>query len=189
MKTIKNLTIKTVEGIALKNLQRFPSMEFGEEGGLQVDIYLLGKKIGTLYNAGDGGCANFTTDGGSENYTKLAKAVFDFLIRVDKDFGPNSQYDWMRKKTSYKNISDDDLLSAAELIEERFYDFKAVQKIFKKGRKSAVILKNGSSVRYLEGNIPDLTMQQVEKFVADRFGQENYSEVTIVKSPDELCIL
>ena len=189
MKTIKNLTIKTVEGIALKNLQRFPSIEFGEEGGLQVDIYLLGKKIGTLYNAGDGGCADFTTDGGSENYTKLAKAVFDFLTRADKDFGPNSQYEWMRKKTSYKDISDDDILSAAELIEERFYEFKAVQKIFKKGRKSAVILKNDSSIRYLEGNIPDLTMQQVKKYVANHCSQENYSEITIVKSPDELCIL
>ena len=94
MKQVKDLKIKTQEGFEVKNLERFPSREFGENGGLAADLYLDNIYVGHLYQAGDGGMADFSWSGSTDKYSpiEVKEKVHSFLLRNDKDYGPNSKY-------------------------------------------------------------------------------------------------
>ena len=93
MKNIKNLGIKTLEGFEVGNLQRFPSMEWGDEGGLQADVYYKGIKILQVFQEGNGGCAiTYTNANYDANQAEIDLQCLRFLQRVDEDYGPNSRY-------------------------------------------------------------------------------------------------
>ena len=97
MRQIKDLGIKSKEGLKVKNLKRFPSMEYGEEGGLQAELWLGNHTyLGTLYQEGNGGCANFTWNANLLEKAKkgIKGLIHSFLLRNDKDYGPNSKYSW-----------------------------------------------------------------------------------------------
>lgn len=186
MKNIKNLKIRTKEGIEVKNLQRFPSMEWGDEGGLQADVYVNGEYVGQLYQAGDGGCASFTYPG-SEAYTKIAEAGIMFLQRVDKAYGPNSQYDWLKKKTA-RLMDDDDIEAVINNIEDRYMDVSVAQKIFKKGYKAVALLKNDHTTQYLQYHVSDITEAEVYKWLKENKLAEEYPEISIIRVTDDLTV-
>jgi len=83
MKDIKDLKITTAEGLSVKNYKRFPSSEWGEEGGMQADLYLKGVHVGTVYDAGDGGESNFYGSTKEYDVEALKTASFNFLSRKD----------------------------------------------------------------------------------------------------------
>ena len=126
MKDIKNLGIKTQEGFEVRNLNRFPSLEWGEEGGLEADLYLNGVWAGTIFQAGEGGCASFTYANLGVEEKELAEKGLAFLKRCDESYGPNSKYEWLRDKTVAK-FDDDDIEAIVNTIEEYYDDVKTME--------------------------------------------------------------
>lgn len=187
MKQVKNLRIKTKEGFEIRNLKRFPSMEWGEEGGLEAEVYLDGENLGTLYQAGNGGCASFTYPN-SEAYKKIAEKGIVFLQRVDKAYGPNSPYDWLKKKTA-KSFDDDDIEAIVTTIEERYDDVTVVKKLFKKGYKAVALLKNDHSTHYLQYRVVDITLPEVTAWLKKNKMLKEYPTIEIIRDTDNLAIL
>ena len=188
MKHIKNLKIKTVEGLEVGDLKRFPSMEWGEEGGLQAKLYLNGIPVGTLYQEGNGGCADFTYDN-SDMRTKVAEACLTFLKRVDANYGPKSKYEWLKNKTA-KDINDDDIEAVINNIEERYDDVQVAKKIFKQGYKAVALLKNDYQTQYLQYKVADITVAEVREWLIHHPDiKKKYPEVTLIRSTDNLTVL
>jgi len=187
MKSIKDLKIKTKEGIEIKNLQRFPSMEWGEEGGLAADVYLNKEYIGHLHQSGDGGCASFSGYT-REGYNKIAEAGMAFLTRVDKDYGPEGRFSWLRNKDVNK-FQDDDLETVIIHIEERYDDIKEAKKEFKNGYKAMAVISNDYERRYLFYRVNDITTKEVRKHMLERGLDKKYSDVQIITCNDDLTIL
>lgn len=52
--------VRTKEGLSIRKVRHFPSMEYGEEGGTSCDILLNGKPIADYLDVGDGGEARVT---------------------------------------------------------------------------------------------------------------------------------
>lgn len=188
MKDIKRLGITTIEGLEVRNLQRFPSMEWGDEGGLQAEVYLNNKLMGTLYQAGDGGCANFTYNS-SEDYTELAKAALTFLKRVDKNYGPNSEYDWLKNKKTCRDIGDDDIEAVVTNIEEYYDDVKEAAKSFRAGYKTVVALKSVWQTDYLQYGSSNVTDEDVSRWLQDNDKKGKYTHYRILKPVLELTTL
>ena len=167
VKQIKDLKISTKEGLKIKELQRFPSQEFGPTGGLQAEVWLGDHTyVGTLFQAGDGGMANFTWNGNltTETREQIKQYVFDFLIRNDEDFGPKSKYEFMRDKTPAK-INDDDFESLICILEEEYDTRKEIAKSFKKGFKSVARINQGYQFSYVQYYVSDITEKEVSDFL------------------------
>lgn len=107
---INDFMIKTFEGLSVKNYKTFPSREWGDNGGMQADIYLHDKHVGQIYDAGDGGMANMTfADKSLVNDFKVA--CFKFLRRIDKEYR-NNKYSAKRAK----DVNDDDYAMTVDLM-------------------------------------------------------------------------
>ncbi len=141
---IKNLKLKSKEGFEVKNLQRFPSMEYGDEGGLSADLFLDGKFVGNLYQQGNGGEALFSWYNSKFEHDSLEvkTKVFEFLIRNDKDFGPQSKYDFMRDKKP-ESIDDDDIEALINVFENYYGLNKDINKFIKQGYQTFVFIDKG----------------------------------------------
>lgn len=110
MLDIKDLKVKTFEGLAVKNYKTFPSREWGDNGGMQADMYLNDKKIGQIFDAGDGGMGTMSFENDAD--IKGFKTVcFKFLRRLDKDYR-NSKL--APKKAD--ELNEDDYVMAVDLI-------------------------------------------------------------------------
>lgn len=198
MKNIKRLGITTKEGFEVRNLQRFPSMEFGEEGGLQADLYYKGKHIMGVFQEGRGGCAmTYPTDFYKTHRFELEKECLNFLKRVDKSYGPDSPYDWLRNKKvrvsdnskpQMEFINDDDWEAVVINIEEYYGEVKSAAKSFRAGYKAVACLKSDIEIGYLQYKVADVTEQEVRDFLK-RNGLEKYTEVKILLPTPELSIL
>lgn len=153
MQNIKNLKAKTLDGLTVKNYQTFPSMEWGENGGMQADLYYKGKFLARVLQEGNGGCAiSYMQTKSETEWADFKKAIFDFLLRNDKDFGPNSQYKWMRDKTPEK-IDDDDMEIAINLIKLRHDHIKEAEKALKKDYGKIAIVEKGYETTYYFCNV------------------------------------
>lgn len=188
MKSIKNLGIKTKEGFEVRNLKRFPSMEYGEEGGLEADLYLDGKWAGTIYNAGDGGPASFTYANVAFEPEEIAAKGLTFLKRVDPDYGPAGRFAWLRTKTVAK-FNDDDLEAVVTTIEERSEVIKQAKKSFKKGYKAVAALKSDWQISYLQYRVEDVTREEVQKWLKDSGNDSKYHEFEILTCSMDLGVL
>lgn len=163
MKNIKDLGVITEEGIEIKELKRFPSMEWGEEGGLQAAIFLDGEFMGTLFQAGEGGCANFSCPS-AVAYQKIAEAGCAFLKRTNKDYGPETKYSWLKNKT-VANMNDDDFEAVVTTIEEEADKRAQATKGLAKGYKAVVAIEQEFQFSYLYYQCSDITDQEVEDFL------------------------
>ncbi len=84
-----------IKGITIKSLKTF----MGQEGqGFSGNIYLDGKKIGTVTDAAYGGCYDYYFDKGKE------KEVEEFKKRIRKYFEENPRVDYL--KTYYMSLED-----------------------------------------------------------------------------------
>jgi len=148
MQNIKRLKSKSQEGLEVRNYQTFPSMEWGENGGLQADLYFNNKFLARVYNEGNGGCAiAYMQTKNETEWNEFKQACFDFLLRNDKDFGPNSQYEWMRKKTP-ERIDDDDLELVVNLLYKRHLHIKEAEKALKNNYGKIVVCNKGYQFKY-----------------------------------------
>jgi len=189
MKYIKITAIKTKEGFEFRELKRFPSMEWGEEGGLQADLYYQGHKIMQVYQEGNGGPALTYT----EQYYRDHKAEIDlqclsFLKRVDENYGANSEFASLRNK-KIKNIDDDDWEAVVNNIEEYYDDVEQAAKSFRKGYKAVVALKAAWSTDYLQYKVSDITKEEVEKWIKNSNLGNKYTSYRILLPTPELSIL
>lgn len=118
MKDIKDLKIKTLEGLSVKNYKTFPSREWGNDGGMQADVYLNSTLVGTVYDAGDGGVGDFYPTS-TANVDAFKEACFKFLKRKGKDY---FKYSFSPKQAS--EMCEDDYVCVVDLIAS-FYTGKA----------------------------------------------------------------
>lgn len=185
MKTIKNLGIKTHEGFEVKNLQRFPSMEWGDEGGMKAEVFYIGKLAFTIYQEGNGGEAiTYWTDYGREHLEEIKTDTLEFLKRVDNDYGENGRFDWLKNKT-VKDINDDDFESLVNNLEKRYDDIKFAKKQFKKGYHSIAVLDSDYEVKYLS-HIGIMADSFVEQYLEQNNLKEQFRNFEIIKYNDLL---
>lgn len=199
MKNIKNLGITTKEGFEVKNLQRFPSMEWGDEGGMQADVYFEGNHIMQVFQEGNGGCAiTYPTEYFKSHRFALERECLNFLKRVDKSYGPNSPYEWLKnKKVAVSDnskpfettINDDDWEALVNNIEEYYDDVKSAANSFRAGFKAVVCLKNDLETGFLQYRVADVTEQEVRDFLKKKGLDKKYTEVKILLPTPELSIL
>ena len=186
MKQIKDLKITTKEGFSVKNLERFPSMEYGEEGGIQADLYYKGDKIMTVFDEGNGGCANcYTTELYSTKMGEIKSAALKFLQRCDKNW---DKYDFLKNKTA-KDIDDDDFLGIVVIIEDKYEIYKTVNKSFKDGFKAVAVLTNDFKRAYLQYRVSDVTMDEVKLHMFEKDLIQQYPSVEIIYDIKELTNL
>ena len=157
MKEIKNLGIKTQEGFEIKNLQRFPSREWGDEGGLQADIYYKDEKIAQYYDAGDGGMANmYWTDYGRSVKKEAQTDAIKFLQRCDADYRPGSKYyDLLFKDQKPQNFDEDDWGTLIILIEEHYDKIKMIKETLK-NNPTVIVCSNDQHILTLGYKYPCL---------------------------------
>ena len=189
MKNIKDLKIKTLEGFSVKNLQRFPSMEWGDEGGLQANVLYNGKEVFQIYQEGNGGPAiTYWTDYGKSIEKEVRERAFEFLKRVDKDYQEGSEYQWLMAKEP-KDINDDDFETMVVLIEEQYERVKFVKKSFKNGYKTVAILSNDCQVSYLQYYIDNVPLEKVKEWLVRNDKDKEFTEVEMVYSQEQLATM
>ena len=110
MQNIKDLKVKTLEGLSVKNYKTFPSREWGDDGGMQADVYLNSVYVGQIYDAGDGGQGYMYFDNASL-VMDFKTACFNFLRRKDKDY---RECKLMPKQAC--DVNEDDYVMAVDLI-------------------------------------------------------------------------
>ena len=191
MKNIKRLGITTIEGFEVRDLQRFPSMEWGDEGGMKAVLYYKGNQIMQVLQEGNGGPAiTYTSDYYREHKTEIDLQCLRFLKRVDESYGPNSKYDWLRDK-KVDQINDDDWEAVVNNIEEYYDDVKGAAKQFRAGYKAVVVLKTDCQTSYLSYRVSDVTKDEVKQWLAqnDTANRYNHDNIRILKPEVELNTL
>lgn len=189
MKNIKDLKIKTKEGFELKNLQRFYSAEWGEDGGMKAHLFYQGADVMEILQEGNGGCACcYTNDIFKEHADEIKFMALKFLQRVDDAYGEKSKYDWLKNKT-WNKIDDDDFEAVANNIEERYDDIQLAKKAFKKGYKAIALLKNDWQTATLNFQVEDITMSEVVDWLIKHPDiKKKYPDVEIIRCTDQLNV-
>ena len=175
MKNIKNLKIKTCEGFEVKNLQRFPSMEWGDEGGMSADIYYNGKHILSVFQAGDGGCAKI-------DYTEYGEQNLQTIIPQATAFLKRSTYRDLLDECDSANTYNqycfyDEWEYLIHAIEEQYDKVKTIKKLFKKGYQAVAVVSDENEWRTLSSATPSLTESSVKSWM-DKHNWE-YSNIEI----------
>lgn len=186
MKHVKDLKVTTKEGFSVMNLERFPSMEYGDNGGVRADLYYKGDKIMTVYDAGNGGCAiAYTNELYSLKTWEIKTKALELLKRADENF---NKFDFLKNKTA-KDIDDDDFLAIVNLIEERYDDYKQVDKALKSGFKCVAVLSNDFSKSYLRYRVSDVTVDEVNSYLIDNNLAKKYKDITIYKDTKSVATI
>ena len=171
MKQIKNFKTITKEGFSIANLQRFPSREWGDEGGFQADVLFNNQKIAKVFQEGDGGFADvyFEKDLTEELLTEVKDKLISFLKRYDYAYQESSPYEWLKNKTS-QGVGNDEFEALVVDIEEAEGTFKSALKKFKPGVNCVASIKhteeNGFSNSYLQSlfQVPNNDEKRKEHF-------------------------
>ena len=189
MKQINDLGIMTLEGLSIKNLQRFPSMEWGPEGGMSADIYYKGVKVVEVFQEGNGGCASASiTQAGEDILGEIRDAGLTFLRRVDKAYGPNTQYSWLKNKT-VKNFNDDDWEAVVNSLENRYEDVALAAKRFTQGYKAVAIVTDPvGRVNTLAAPYESLTIDIVETYLTVKCPEKKWDTISIIRASDKLSL-
>jgi len=127
MKSIKKLKAVTSGVITVQNYKTFPSMEWGEDGGLDADICLNGKPVVHIYQEGNGGCAcEEVLD--ATLHQQVKEEAFKVLKKYDDGY---QKYDFLKDKTAEK-IDADDFESFINVMAQRHDDIKLLESRNKK---------------------------------------------------------
>lgn len=191
MKNIKDLKIKSKEGFEVKNLQRFPSMEWGDEGGLKADIYYNGFKILEVLQEGNGGCAicykNMTHfESGEVDMNEVNEKCLEFLKRNDTSY-TSGEYDWLTKKTP-NTLDDDDFEALVNCFEKKYDDNKFCQKQFKKNFHSVAILDSSFKTSYLS-SVGIMSDKYVEQYLEKNNLKKEFPIFKVIKYNDNLQLI
>jgi len=189
MKDIKDLNIKTKEGLEIRNLQRFPSMEYGEDGGMKCDIYYHDHKICDVYQAGNGGCADerYVDNITPELRQEFKQKVLACLQRLDSSYNPaTSEYEWLKTKTA-DHIDGDDLEALELTIEDRYEDVQQAKKIFQDRWTTLGIIDREWQKDYVHCNF--LSVNEFAKWISDKHPEIKYKNLQLIFNTDNLEIL
>lgn len=160
MKNIKDLKLKSIEGLEVRNLKTFPSMEWGEDGGLEADIYYDGKFAVRVFQEGNGGCA-IDTERDDTILSAAKPAILALLRRLDKAY---DHYDWLKNKT-VDTLDADDYESVANLFVEQYDFVKGAKSCFKKGNQTFIGIVSGAVVHTLN-SMYEMSEQDVAKLIS-----------------------
>ena len=171
----KKLGFTTLEGLSLANFEDGWSMEYGSGGSYTADVLLNGKRVATIEEAGDGGCANVhyvNKDHKAEDALVLA-----FLKRVDPHYGPDSEFDFYKNTTEASDSEYTSLVSCLLLEREAI---KYAKKQFKAGYILVMVLTDGFQDSFIASRIDDeqrltdyaknkgyLTKMKIKKFLRE----------------------
>ena len=142
----KKSTIKTAEGLSLANYSDGWSMEYGEGGSYTCDILVDGKKAATVIEEGNGGPVMVHYEG--RDHSSVDDKVLAFLKRTNKDYGPDSKYDFCKNATKAGDTEYamfvNDMLDVVEFS-------KHAKSAFKKGYKSIMEINVGCQCHTIKG--------------------------------------
>lgn len=141
MRNIKDLKIKSKEGLEVRNLKTFPSMEWGDDGGCEADIYYNGKFAVRVFQEGNGGCA-LDTERDDAILTAAKPSILAMIKRLDKTY---EQYDWLKNKT-VDTLDADDYEAIVNLFLEQYDFIKDAKKCFKNGFGTFVAVCKGALI-------------------------------------------
>lgn len=127
MKSIKKLKSLATGNITVTNYKTFPSMEWGENGGMEADICVNKIPVVHIFQEGNGGCA-FDTVLNKELLSSLKENVLKVLKKHDDGY---SKYDFLKDKTAEK-VDADDFESFINLMAQRHDDIKLLESRNKK---------------------------------------------------------
>ncbi|MBQ0142029.1 MAG: hypothetical protein KBT06_04395 [Prevotellaceae bacterium] len=188
MKHIANLGITTKEGFSVKQLERFPSMEWGDEGGMRADLYYKNIRICQVFQEGNGGEAIAYMD--AKLNEKLLKEVQKAALACLKRLEPNSYgpqgYDWLKNKTPSK-IDDGDYEAVVNNIEQYYDDLKQAKKIFKKGYTAVAVIDNYFKVSYLYCDFK--TIEETKAYLTEKHPNLKYDSLRLIVNSPNLSTL
>lgn len=187
MKIIRNLNLTTTEGFSIKNLEHFPSMEWGENGGTKADILFNGIKVATLYDEGNGGCANIDFDRSicKSKLLEIKIAAFNLLKRLDPTYF--TKYDFMKNKKP-SDLEGDDFLCMVNLFEEKYEDYKFAKKQFNNHFNSVAVLINDYERSYLS-HPQIMTDNYVVSYLKSKGLEKKFPNYYVIDRRTDLSIL
>jgi hypothetical protein len=115
------------------------SMEYGDGGQYTVEILLNGKVMAEAADEGNGG--PILLEYKVNDHKAIDKAVLDYLIRTDEDFGPNSQYDFIRETVKTGKVDDSDYACFIQSLVLEFKNRKTYKYYFKQDYKLVALIK------------------------------------------------
>jgi hypothetical protein len=122
-------------------------MEYGEGGSYHCELTYNGKKVAELYEEGNGGPLDYRFDDPAME-KEVGDAVLAFLKRTDKDYGPDSQYDFCKNATEASECEYGTLVN--ELINEKDRR-KHAEKMLKRGFPMAGIFEDFANMNTIGG--------------------------------------
>ena len=144
------LGFKTKEGLSLAHFQDGWSMEYGKGGSYQVEILLNGKKVAVALEEGNGGSIDIDFVEGI-NQEEVSNAVVNFLKRTNKDYGPNTMYEFCKNITTAGSCEYSSMIN--DLLDS--YDYrKKAKSYFKKGYNLMIAIDNGYTNHYVASGNP-----------------------------------
>jgi len=182
MKNIKNLKIKTLEGLEVKNLEKFYGPEWGPDSATRAEIYYNGKLAVEVYDAADGGMAEATIRLPKEEQKQLTQVALNFLRRNNTDYYGSGYY----SHKLIRDFDDDDWLAVVDTMLDRYETIKSVSKYFKQNDKFkcvGVITVVENNVEYYERYLPAikiLSQLQFRQYMESHFPNEKIEKVTVI---------
>ena len=159
MKSIKTLKSLATGNITVTNYKTFPSMEWGENGGMEADICVNKIPVVHIFQEGNGGCA-FDTVLNKELLSSLKENVLKVLKKHDDGY---EKYDFLRDKTAEK-VDADDFESFINLMAQRHDDIKLLESRNKKlMHDTFAFVENGAMRKTWTFNSQRLSIENAKK--------------------------
>ena len=144
------LGFKTQEGLSIAHFQDGWSMEYGEGGSYHCEVLFNGKIIAEAEEEGNGGPLNVRFK--DVEHKDCDNAVLTFLKRVDKDYGPDSKYEWCRNITK---TSESEYSSMIAYLLDVYKTRKDVTNYLKKGYRLVASIVNNFQTNVVATLNPD----------------------------------
>jgi hypothetical protein len=144
------LGFKTQEGLSIAHFQDGWSMEYGKGGSYHCEVLFNGKIIAEAEEEGNGGPLNIWFK--DVEHKDCDNAVLTFLKRVDKDYGPDSKYEWCRNITK---ASESEYSSMIAYLLDVYKTRKDVTNYLKKGYRLVASIVNNFQTNVVATLNPD----------------------------------
>ena len=135
----KKLGFSTQEGLTLANFEDGWSMEYGQGGSYHCELLYKGEVVAELMEEGNGGDLRVYRKQNSVLVKEAEEAILKCLKRCDKNYMPNSPYDFCKNATK---TTCDEYASLAEMLLNEYDKRKEIAKSFKKGYTCVGIYDN-----------------------------------------------
>lgn len=180
------LGFKTKEGLSLANFQDGWSMEWGEGGSYHCDLLYNGKKVCELCEEGNGGPIRTYNLTDRATMKKVEKAILDYLVRTNEDYGPNTKYKFCLEAVENGKATDCEYSTLAEGLIDEYEKRKNFAKYIKKGYKLVGIfdlgwtntivatcgdenhLREYAKLNNIKGNLTCYTREQAQDYLDNK---------------------